>query len=392
MLYLKRYKLSLVAFLFSILFVISLSFSAIGKEGRTQGTNQILFNDSHFHLTNYIQKGIKISDFLNLLGNKVDRVAIFGIPLQQKWDYFVDGKRAPDYYLLSDTELYYYSLVDAMIAQEYLKLSPDQQKHFDPMITGFNPTDMYATAHIIRVLKMYHGVFSGIGEFTIHKEFVSDKVGGHTASLTNPALDRVFALAGDIGLVTLIHCDIDTVRPITGDRPAYFDNLKTLFKNHPKTSIIWAHNGLGRIVAPRENHLNLLEEILKDPDYQHVNFDISWDEVAKYFVKEPKATREFANLINKYPDRFLFGTDSVAPKNEAAYFKTYNDYKPLWNLLNEEASFKVRIGNYQRIFDEAKAKVKAWEKNQMENIDSKLELQQSLPFPKAVFSRNYQAS
>jgi hypothetical protein len=392
MLYLKRYKISIVAFLVSILCVISLSFSAIGKEDLTQGTSQILFNDSHFHLTNYIQKGIKIRDFLNLLGNKVNRVAIFGIPLQQKWDYFVDGKRSPDYYLLSDTELYYYSLVDAMIAQEYLKLSPDQQKHFDPMITGFNPTDMYATAHIIRVLKMYTEVFSGIGEFTIHKEFVSDKVGGHTASLTNPALDRVFALAGDIGLVTLIHCDIDTVRPITGDRPAYFDNLKILFKNHPKTSIIWAHNGLGRIVAPRENHLNLLEEILKDPDYQHVNFDISWDEVAKYFVKEPKATRAFANLLNKYPDRFLFGTDSVAPKNEAAYFKTYNDYKPLWNLLNEEASFKVRIGNYQRIFDEAKAKVRAWEKNHMENIDSKLELQQSLPLPKAALSSNYQSS
>jgi hypothetical protein len=88
----------------------------------------------------------------------------------------------------------------------------------------------------------------------------------------------------------------------------------------------------------------------------------------------------------------LFGTDSVAPKNEAAYFKTYNDYKPLWNLLNEEASFKVRIGNYQRIFDEAKAKVRAWEKNHMENIDSKLELQQSLPLPKAALSSNYQSS
>ena len=40
------------------------------------------------------------------------------------------------------------------------------------MITGFNPTDMYAADHIRRVLQTFPGVFSGIGEFTIHKEFV----------------------------------------------------------------------------------------------------------------------------------------------------------------------------------------------------------------------------
>jgi hypothetical protein len=310
---LRRSKLFILAFTVSISSIILCSNSLLSKEPSKRESKQTVFNDVHFHLTNYIQKGITMSDFLKIMGNQVDRVAIFGIPLQQKWDYFVDGDRPPDYYLLSDTELYYYSFVDAAIAQEYLKLSPEQQRRFDPMITGFNPTDMYAADHITRVLKMFPGVFSGIGEFTIHKEFVSYKVGGHTASLTNPALDRVFALAGDVGLVTLIHCDIDTIRPAPGSRPAYLDGLKQLFKKHPKTSIIWAHSGLGRIVEPRNSHLTLLEEILKDPALNHVTFDISWDEVAKYVVKSPKSTKAWADLMNKYPDRFLFGTDSVAP-------------------------------------------------------------------------------
>ena len=48
------------------------------------------------------------------------------------------------------------------------------------MITGFNPTDMYAADHIRRVLKIFPGVFSGIGEFTIHKEFVSSKIVGRS--------------------------------------------------------------------------------------------------------------------------------------------------------------------------------------------------------------------
>ena len=41
------------------------------------------------------------------------------------------------------------------------------------MITGFNPADMYGVDHIRRVLKTFPGVFTGIGEFSIHKEFVS---------------------------------------------------------------------------------------------------------------------------------------------------------------------------------------------------------------------------
>jgi hypothetical protein len=63
-----------------------------------------------------------------------------------------------------------------------------------------------------------------------------------------------------------------------------------------------------------------------------------------------------------YPDRFLFGTDSVAPKNQENYFGTYNVYQPLWKLLDEKTSLMVRVGNYERIFDAANAKVRAWEK------------------------------
>ena len=69
------------------------------------------------------------------------------------------------------------------------------------MITGFNPADMYAADHIRRVLQTFPGVFSGIGEFTIHKEFVSSKVAGDAASLTDPALDRILDFAGEVGLV-----------------------------------------------------------------------------------------------------------------------------------------------------------------------------------------------
>ena len=68
----------------------------------------------------------------------------------------------------------------------YRSLTPEQQARFDPMITGFNPADMYAVDHIRRVLTTFPGVFTGIGEFTIHKEFVSSKVAGETAEPHQP--------------------------------------------------------------------------------------------------------------------------------------------------------------------------------------------------------------
>src|SRR5262249_8064338 len=55
------------------------------------------FNDSHSHLTNYIQEGLSLPEFIRIMGDTTGRAAVFGIPLQQKWDYFESGARAPDY-------------------------------------------------------------------------------------------------------------------------------------------------------------------------------------------------------------------------------------------------------------------------------------------------------
>src|SRR5438093_1258888 len=220
------------------------------------------FNDSHFHLTNYIQEGTDIHEFLKIMGDKVGRVALFGIPLQQTWSYGNTGDFAPTYYLQTDAPLYYYSFTDAFIAMAYRSLTKDEQARFDPMITGFNPADMYAADHIRRVLQTFPGVFSGIGEFSIHKEFVSAKIAGEVASLQDPALDRILDLAADVGLVVLIHNDMDVPFAKENSQPAYLDEMEALFKRHPNITIIWAHTGMGRVVRPIKNHAAQIAEIL----------------------------------------------------------------------------------------------------------------------------------
>jgi hypothetical protein len=335
--------------------------AALARQAPASSSPDTQFNDSHFHLTNYIQEGTDVRKYVDIMAHRVVRSTLFGIPLQQTWDYNNTGDFAPNYYLQTDAPLYYYSFTDAAIAMAYRSLTAPQQARLDPMITGFNPTDMYAADHIKRVLTTFPGVFTGIGEFTIHKEFVSPKVAGGTASLNNRALDRIMEFAGEAGLVVIFHNDADMPFPRPNQEPYQLAQLKALFSRHPKTSIIWAHAGLGRIVRPVNEHLSMLDRALSAPELRHVNIDISWDEVAKYVVASPEATQATADLINKHADRFIFGSDVVAPADAQAQIKVFDMYAPLWKLLTPETSRKVRLGNYERLFDEGRRRVRAWE-------------------------------
>src|SRR5579862_1585279 len=267
--------------------VVALALATLPMAAQSGDTYEV--NDSHFHLTNYVQEGTDIHDFLKVMGTTVGRVALFGIPLQQQWSYGNTGDFQPTYYLQTDAPLYYYSFTDAYIAMAYRSLTPEQQARFDPMITGFNPADMYAVDHIRRVLRTFPGVFEGIGEFSIHKEFVSSKIAGDVASLTNPALDRILDFAGEAGLAVIIHNDVDMPFAKAGTEPIYLTQMKDLLRRHSKTTIIWAHMGLGRVVHPTQSqpdsspderspgYREIVEAMLEDPTLKHVYFDISWD-------------------------------------------------------------------------------------------------------------------
>jgi len=332
-----------------------------------------LFDDAHFHLTNYVQKGLTAKQYVAMMGDVVKRSTMFGIPLQQTWSYANSGDFAPTYYLQSDAPLYYYSFTDAVIAHEYLSLPPKDRARLDPMITGFNPADMYAVDHIERVLKMYPGVFSGIGEFSIHKEFVSSKVAGETATLLNPALDRILDFAGNVGLAVIFHNDIDMPFTKATSLPIYYTQMLDVLARHPKATVIWAHTGLGRVVQPTgaataeaaqrpPTHLQLIERILADPKFSNVYFDISWDELAKYAIANPDVIARTSALFDKYPDRFLFGTDNVAPSSIDANVRVFHLWDPIFSKVRPETKHAILFGNYERIFDSARTKVRAWER------------------------------
>jgi predicted TIM-barrel fold metal-dependent hydrolase len=170
--------------------------------------------------------------------------------------------------------------------------------------------------------------------------------------------------------VVIIHNDINAPFPKPGQEPYEAEQLRDLFHRHPKTTIIWAHMGLGRVVRPLRDQAAMIDRALSDPANDHVYIDLSWDETAKYVVASPETIRATADLINRHPDRFVFGTDEVAPTEQGRYLKVYDLYAPLFAALTPEASEKVRKGNYERLFDEARRRVRAWEKTNVTNRTS----------------------
>jgi hypothetical protein len=64
-------------------------------------------------------------------------------------------------------------------------------------------------------------------------------------------------------------------------------------------------------------------------------------------------------VINRYPHRWLYGTDCVAPRSLEALTDAFHKYDPLWQSLTPEVSRLVRLENYDRLFDEAKKNTRA---------------------------------
>ena len=88
----------------------------------------------------------------------------------------------------------------------------------------------------------------------------------------------------------------------------------TLFRRHPRTTIIWAHCGLGRIVRPVEGPARASSSarsaIPGSPTSRSTSPGTRWRSTSS---ATPEAIQAAADLINRHPDRFLFGTDEVAP-------------------------------------------------------------------------------
>lgn len=293
-----------------------------------------------------------------------------------KWE--VDRKTYEEL-IAKDAPLGYNLGVDSDTATRYNRLTEEQKTRFDPMVTGLMLGDLRCSEDLLRKLSNNPGVFTGVGEITVHKEWVEKKVPiEHQANLgeRSAGLKALMKTCGVIGMPVVLHCDVDVI-PFDrreGVPPAYFEPIKAFLADPDckNTKIIWAHaGGLGKYSGISDGHLERLRQILDSKDHSHVYFDISWDTFAKqllrisqgHIVDDETKVKAFCKLLSDYPARFLFGSDSLSPNSQAHWGTTADLYANVFSTVDKSVSKAVRYENYQRLLVNSRPWVRAYEKH-----------------------------
>ncbi len=178
-------------------------------------------------------------------------------------------------------------------------------------------------------------------------------------------------VAGVIGMPVVLHCDVDSLnnqglRPfdIEGHEPSHLVGLRAFFGHEEvkNTNIVWAHaGGLGRFIDEPNNHIEVLDKMLQE--HPNLSLDISWSQVANKLTSNPEKQELWTNFIEKNSSRILFGSDALSPQDNQTWDQTREIYKNLLGSLSDEARASILHGNYERIFVDARPKVREFENN-----------------------------
>ena len=251
--------------------------------------SRYLFNDSHIHLTNYVQEGPDIHDYLKMMGSTSNARCCSDCRCS-KLVLAEMGDVPPTYYMQADAPLYYYSFTDAYIAMQFRSLNPKEQARFEPLISGFNPADMSRWTNPPRVQDIPRRVLRDRRVLDLQGvRFVQDrgrKSDSHQSG-SGPHHGILPARWGWSRSSTPNRKALPQAGSAAGHRHC---RPKELFKRHRKTKIIWAHVGLDEssiLWRTGGDHRTRPQ----DPDLEHVYFDISWDEVAKYAVESAESAQ-----------------------------------------------------------------------------------------------------
>lgn len=204
--------------------------------------------DAHVHAVNFVQEtpGLK-NLLLQMDKSNIQKAVVFGLPVTKQWSEY--EREAPEYYLDDDSECYYYSLTDTIVAEEYKKLNPKQQKRLYPLICGFNPADRHAIKHIERMYALYPGVFRGIGEIFLRHDDLTLLTSGDVPRINTKSLYPIFEFAVSHDLPVLVHNNISTTW--IADRPKYLHELEEILREFPRAKIVFCHCGISRrVYAP----------------------------------------------------------------------------------------------------------------------------------------------
>lgn len=352
--------------------------------------DKVAIADCHVHMVDFLQNGgylhqgnevtPKVSDALphgsrhlriELLLWKMEKcnishAMICGMPFVKKWSE--DDPFRSAYYLSSSSRVVRARDTDYTIAlaiEDFRDTNPDRFKNefprLFPFICGFNGTDVGAVGMIIKRIKEFPGVWKGIGEVMSRHDDLTNLTLGERPRANHSSLFRIYDFAGEHGLPVSLHHNIAPISHDGKDHGTrYLREIIDAFETFPKTKFIWCHAGISRRIV--------VDDLVKTHDKilsrfgNHVFIDLSWVVFEDYMIlkdeegnvvyekdelKDPVIRREWIELIEKYPNNFVLGSDIVADFKK--YHQEIRKYNALLKKLKPETQIKVGNKNFVRI-------------------------------------------
>ncbi|MFC5698526.1 amidohydrolase family protein [Pseudomonas sp. GCM10022186] len=301
------------------------------------------YSDAHLHYVDFFQESDGMQALLASMDRgRIDHVMISGIPVAKKWHE--DEPKRPRYYAGDDAGAYWYSATDVLVAAAVKQLPAEQRKRFHPFLSGFNPNDKNADAHIRRMLELDPGLWQGIGEvFTRHDDLTA-LIDGDTPRANNEAMGRIYHLAAEYDLPVLLHSNITSQRE---RNPLYLEEVEEPLRNHPHVRFIWAHAGSSMEIHRHQTKMDFLLPTLQRllEAYPNLYIDLSWSVLKPYLLDaDGKPDRRWLALVERYPERFMLGSDVVGRFDGLGDY--LSAYDPFLDALPEAVARKLARDNF----------------------------------------------
>lgn len=304
------------------------------------------YSDAHLHFVDFFQESDGVAKLIEAMdAGGIDHVMISGIPVAKKWHE--NEPKRPRYYAGDDAPVYWYSATDVIVAAAMNELDTQQRKRFHPFLSGFNPNDKNADAHIRRMLELDPGLWQGIGEVFTRHDDVTALTEGDTPRANNEALARVYHLAAEFDLPVLLHSNITSKRE---RNPLYLAELEEPLRNHPHTRFIWAHAGTSMELHRHQEKLEFLLPTVARllDDYPNLYIDLSWTMLQPYLLDAGGKPREdWLKLVERHSTRFMLGSDVVGRFNNLA--DGMKAFAPFLDALPEDVAHQVARDNFLAI-------------------------------------------
>lgn len=297
-------------------------------------------SDCHLHLVDFLQKGDGAKAAIEAMDRAgVDHAMISGMPLVKQWSE--QEPVQPGYYLEDDARCYWYSATDVLVARDVQSLPEASRKRLHPMICGFNGADRNAVDHVIRMLEWYPNFWEGIGEIMARHDDLTALTYGETTLANNSGLDRVYKLAAERNLPVWVHSNISSVWKRD---PLYVNEIEGAVKANPKTRFVWCHAGISRrVVVP--SITTEIERMLTA--YPNLWVDLSWVVFEEELMKGGKPNPAWIALIEKFPTRFMIGSDKVG--RFANYHEEMQKYYVFLDALKPATVVGVARNNFLNV-------------------------------------------